>query len=920
MGELFFQNKELANNLLKYTCTKFNFNYDELIERLKTENIQKIIIQYVFTIDKTPEEHAILAGAISMWKLYNNCPLTIREYANMYKIRLRPEVYNFMIKHADILQKHIIFTRDFEITYFQSTMFLGMYLSTLKKSRTPFEIPQFFWMRIAIGQYYNSDTDDITNVLEAYDAYSTFQVVPASPTMFNMGFNTGSTASCMLYTIADEMDDILNIYKECGIATKNNAGLGICFSYLRHSQIGYEGMSQGVIPLAVIMDRTLKYIDQGGKRPGAMCGTLIIHHYDIPEFIQLKDQVNEDECKAKNMNTCVFLTDLFWERFHEDGIWTLFCPHETPELNRKFGPEYKRIYLEYEAKAEIWSRYLKYVSLSDIVSVVDDPSGILDANQLTMYNTLMKEFGNKPIPEKVSCRKFKASVLMEMITTMQAKTSHPFIGHWDNTQRKNNMENVGVVDSFNLCQEITIPRKLKEETGCCILSSLCIGRFVNSSREFNWTKFSKSVRFCVISLNKVIDKLDHVSDKVLRSNNNSRPIGIGVMGFANALYKMDIPFVDTSILEQYADGVLPSNFYFDDELKKRKVNPKLMEFNKKLWSCMYYNALKESCAEAKRYGPYPLFWSSPTAKGKLQYHLWQEEESLLNRKYPFSLTPCEPSEWGQDGTWELLIADIKQYGLRNALLLSCQPTASSSNIANATEMTEPYMYNMFVRKVMTGDFISINYDMVNDFKEIGLWNPTIIENIRMSKGSLLQIPEGPTFQESENGLTRSQIKRLRFLKEKYLTLFEMPQKILVQLAAQRQVFIDQTQSFNINIAEPTHKKLLTMHKMTHEYGLKTGMYYLRTRPTEDPLAIGHREENSILEQVKNQLNLKKKKTNTKKIINEILDVDIQKISEVINAIETKEVDIQNKIIKDTIATKIVEGEICTMKEGCISCQ
>lgn len=912
MGEYSNNNKLVANNLLKHTCTKLNFNYDELIMRLNTENIQKIIIQYVFGVDKIPEEHAILAGAISMWKLYCRCPLTVQEYAELYKVRLKSNIYDFMIKHHEFLQAHIVFTRDFEITYFQASMFIGMYLSTLKKNRTPFEIPQFFWLRIAIGQYHQSgstDQESLQNVLNAYENYSQYQVIPATPILCNMGFVTGATASCMLYTIADELEDILDVYKECGIATKNNAGLGICFSYLRHSNIGFEGISQGVIPLAVIMDRTLKYIDQGGKRPGAMCGTLIIHHYDVPEFIRLRDQVNEDESKAKNMNTCIMLTDYFYERLNENGIWTLFCPNETKKLNRTFGEEYKRIYIEYEEKADIWSRYQKYQALYDIVSVVDDPSVLLDKQQHTLYLTLKEEFEGKPIPEKVTCRKFKASVLMDMITEMQCKTSHPFIGHWDNTQRKNNMSNVGVVDSFNLCQEITIARRAKEETGCCILTSISIGKFVNKGGVFDWTNFSKTVRFCVNSLNTVIDNLDHVSNKVLQSNNNSRPIGIGVMGFANALYRMDIPFVDTSILSKWEDKELPSNFYSDNELKKRKINPVLAEFNKKLWSCMYFNALTESCNEAKKNGPYPLFSTSPTAKGKLQYHLWQEEEKLLGRKYPFSLTPCDPSEWGQSGSWDELIEDIKVYGLRNALLLSCQPTASSSNIANASEMTEPFMFNVFVRKVLTGDFISLNYDMVNDFRALNLWNSDTLENIRMAKGSILQVPE--------KGLTGPQIKRLRFLKEKYLTIFEMSQRILVELAAQRQVFIDQTQSFNINIAAPTPKKLMVLHQMTHDYGLKTGMYYLRTRANEDPLAIGHREENSILEQVKSQLNLKRKPEDLK----EIIDTDIQKIAEVINNIEIKDTNIQNKIIKETINTlKIKEGEVCTMKEGCISCQ
>ena len=981
----FVQNKALANKLLKYACDKYGFDYATLIGRLASESFQRLIIENVFTFENKPEEHAILAGAISMWKLYSNCPLTISEYADMYKVRLLPDVYTFLKTNSEELSKFINFEIDFEMTYFQTSMFTNMILATLKKGRTPFEVPQFLWLRLAVAQFKNRGTSKSTSEITAkshprtgdgslgaalakhgiysrspqshvpsgcalgassdlltdskninfpegvargdnsfhiisnncagnadgeagghipaseatlqeikcaYELFSRNYIIPASPTMFNMGFNTGAAASCMLYTIADEMEDILDVYKEAGMATKNNAGLGICYSYLRHSPIGYEGPSQGVIPLAVIHDRTLRYIDQGGKRPGAMCGTLIIHHYDVPEFIKLRDTVGEDEVKAKTMNTCIMLTDYFFQRLEEDGEWTLFCPKETPLLNGVFGKEYAEVYVMYEKKAEEWSQYQKYLAMKELFEYGGADTD-LDAGQKLLYKNLADKFSNSSVPDRVSCRKFKASVLMQLICKMQKTTSHPFINHWDNIQRKNNMDNVGPVDSLNLCQEIAIARKAKEETGCCILASLSIGKFVRThingvkTKYFDWDHFVRAVDMCVKSLNGVIDTLENVSDKVKKSNNNSRPIAIGVNGFANALFNMDIPYVDPNATPKKADGT-PD--YSEESLKQRKTNPAVIAFNYKLWSCMYYNALRTSCSEAKEYGAYPLFWSSKTAQGILQYHLWQQEEKDTGRKYPFELVPLEPSTWGQEGSWTELIEDIKKYGLRNALLLACQPTASSSNIASACEMTEPYMLNVFVRKVLTGDYISMNYDMVHDFEDLGIWNKATFESIRNNQGSVLFIPEA--------GLSEKQVTRLRFLKEKYLTIFEMPQKVLVELAGRRQVFIDHTQSFNVNIAKPDEKVLEHIHRLTHKWGLKTGLYYLRTRGASDPLDIRHREDDQVLDEVLTKLKPAASRSKKVSVVGEIVDQDVQKLIGVVQDKQKKYQDYQNNIIHE----------------------
>jgi ribonucleotide reductase alpha subunit len=961
LKSFFSPNIELADRLLSTACETLGFDSKQILSEVKQGLSQKIIIHHVFSLTDKPENHTKLAGAIAMWKQYCNSPSTISGYLNVFRPYLRDDVVKFMEDHKDILQYELdqAFSLDFDMTYFSVGTIIETYLARRKFDEEPVELPQFCYLRIAVGQFCSRKHDTIKNVINAYRRYSRKQGTPASPTIFNMGFKDGSPSSCMIYTIEDSLDDILKIMYEAGMASKNNAGLGMDFSGLRHSNIGRHGVSKGIIPLLKIWDDLTRYINQGGRRPGALTCSTRIHHYDIPEFIPLVDKVGEDHTKANKINTSIMLSDLFINRCIEEGKWTLFCPKQTGNLNLLHGKEFEAKYLEYERKAAIWNRYKKYSVLKDLQKFgeldiknerllneleqefqrkqPDDNEEYQKYLQIKnrqseeefLFNTLDKKFNEtpkgklydhyqvmkdllltlseddplyesankfvdvvrckimpskendpeyqlyidiktrrdseklflntmrekyEPVPEQIDSRELSADSIMDQICDMQIKSGMPYIIHGCNANRKNNMCNVGPVRSSNLCQEIMIPAVPKEQTGCCNLSSLALNAYVKDGK-FDFIEFGKSTQDFVVALNQVIDESRNVSDKVIRSNKLNRPIGIGVNGFGDMCHLLNIPAVDMNKLPKkigvdedgesiykYVDITEEAPDYDEESLKERVVNPELDELNWKIWSCMYYNALWKSKEEAKIYDPYENFWTSPTAQGKLQYHLWQEEVKETGREYPFKLYPAEPSEWGQEGSWEELIEEIKIYGLRNALLLTCMPTASSANVIGNCEGAEFHMQNIYTRKVLSGDYPVINFHMVRDFESINLWNESTYNNIISNSGSILHIPE--------HNLSKDQIIKLRFFKEKYLTMWEIPQKIMLQLAAQRQVFIDHSQSMNIYLADPTKEMLKSIHVYTNQMGLKTGMYYLRTRSANQAAKIG---KDKIVEKQDNDL-------------------------------------------------------------------
>lgn len=903
-----------ADQLLTNACRELGFDPKEVFADLKQDRsigYRRTIIRHVFSLTNRPEEHSRLAGAIAMWKQYLGSPTTIDGYLKVFGAYLRDDVVSFMRQHEAVLQAEVEsrFQNDFRMSFFSVGTLIETYLSRVSYEHDPQEIPQFCWLRIAVGEFRSRG---LSEVLRIYRRFSDHECIPASPTIFNMGFKEGAPSSCMIYAVGDSLKDILSVMKEGGMASKNNAGLGIDLSGLRHSNIGRHGKSKGITPLMKIWDDLTIYINQGGRRPGAATMSTRVQHYDTMEFVQMVDKVREDKDKVTQINTSIMLSDLFMKRCLEGGKWMLFCPKQTHPLNLLHGKEFEKLYLECEEKARVWKRYQKYRELKKLIAIQKEVELEKDQRYTELYHELQQEFDGKPTPQQIDSKEYEADAIMDAICDMQIKSGMPYIVHGCNTNRKNNMCNVGPVRSMNLCQEVTIPAVPGEQTGCCNLTSVSLSAFVRHPEGkpayFDFVAFGDCVQDLVLCLNQVIDETRNVSKKVIKSNQQSRPIGIGVNGFADMCYKLDLPPVDTSSLprfvghdhegnvvyrhEPYTSEAQPS--YTEEALKERSINPDLAELNYKLWSCMYYNALFRSKEEAKVHGAYPLFATSPLAQGRLQYHFWQEEERETGRKYPFKLQPLEPSTWGQDGSWGELIEEIKKYGVRNALLLTCMPTASSAQILGNCESIEFHMQNIYSRKVLSGDYPVMNFHMVRDLQRIGVWSKETYDNIIANSGSILQIPE--------TGLTSVQTKRLRFLKEKYLTMWELPQRISAELAGQRQVFIDQSQSWNVYFARPTKDLLKALHTLTWEMGFKTGMYYLRTRSSNDALRIGQKK------------------------VDEQVDLGLVEIQERVREVQKTKQRLldqeRDEAIKEVLMTSEKPQEICLLGANgeCIGCQ
>lgn len=900
---------EFINYLFTNACTEFGMSPEEiqsLIERLKTEDPQKVNIKYAFSLIENPEMNSLIAGAILTYAVYLECPLTLIEYANTFKDDLRPDVYNYLISHPE-LQNIIRYERDFRMHVFSVRTAISTYLSRLKYGEDPKEIIQFTWLRVAVGQFCSSKSlnrdEEIRN---CYEMYSSGKAIPATPTIFNMGFTKGAPVSCVIETIADDLGDIYSVLRATALASKNNAGLGVDLSNLRHSNIGRQGLSEGIIKFCKILDDSVQYVNQGGRRPGAMTISLRDFHYDLPEFIRLVDKVAEEETRVKKLDTSIMMSDLFFKRLEIPGsVWTLFCPHQTGNLVNLWGDEFEKEYLKYEKMAEVWDNYSKYKILKKLTSISESDKALL--------KTLSQQFDGKPIPTQINCRRFSTQSIMDEITEMQTKFSKVFIAHGCNINRKNAMQNIGPVKGLNLCQEITIPAVAEDQTGCCTLSSIALDKFASFSDsekkgKFDFLSFANIVRQCIRALNCVIDETKNVSEKMLKSNRLSRPIGLGVSGFGDMCNIMRISPTDPNRLpkmigiDEEGNDIYEYRSYLDQEpdynedaLRERELNPELEKHNFQIWSCMYYNALRESCNQAKLYGYYESFPSSQAAQGRLQYHLWQEEEMTTGRQYDFSLTPIEPSIWGQKGSWKELISDIQTYGLRNALLLTCMPTASSASLLNTTESVEFHTSNLYTRKVASGETIIMNYHCYRALQKLGIWNKSTYDIIQSSKGSILGIPE--------DCLTNDQKIELRYLKEMFLTMFEIRPKIMIDLACQRQVLIDHTQSTNFYISNPTQEMLANMHSYTNRKGLKTGMYYLRTTAATTPLDVKEKKTAHIFigevhdAQLVSYIEEEKKENKTKSM---------------------KEKEIVDKLISEAVNFDL--PEVCQKKEGCISCQ
>jgi ribonucleoside-diphosphate reductase alpha chain len=619
--------------------------------------------------------------------------------------------------------------RDRQFTYLGLQTLYDRYFLHWQEQRI--ELPQIFFMRVAMGLALKEDRPT-ERAIEFYHLLSSFDYMCSTPTLFNSGTLRPQLSSCYLTTIDDDLASIYQSIADNAQLSKWAGGLGNDWSKVRalgaHIR-GTNGKSQGVIPFLKVVNDTAVAVNQGGKRKGAVCAYLETWHLDIEDFLELRKNTGDERRRTHDMNTANWIPDLFIKRVIQDESWTLFSPDEVPDLHEIYGQEFEQKYQEYEQKAE--------------------------QGEIKLY------------------KKISAKTLWKKMLSMLFETGHPWITFKDPCNIRSPQQHCGRIHSSNLCTEITLNTS-SDEIAVCNLGSINLARHICDGK-LDLVKLKQTVSTAVRMLDNVIDINFYPVEKAARSNLKHRPIGLGIMGFQDALYRLGISYASVDAVA-FADQSMEQIAYF---------------------------ALEASALLAKERGRYSSYEGSLWSKGILPI------DSLAMLKESRGEDYCS-FEQGSSLDWEPIRRLISQHGMRNSNVLAIAPTATISNIVGVSQSIEPTYQNLFVKSNLSGEFTLINQYLVKELKQLGLWDTVMLNDLKYFDGSVQHIERIPAD-----------------VKERYVTAFEMDPRWLIEAAARRQKWIDQAQSLNLYLAEPSGKMLDNLYQMAWSRGLKT-TYYLRS--------------------------------------------------------------------------------------------
>ncbi|MGZ5267586.1 MAG: ribonucleoside-diphosphate reductase subunit alpha, partial [Caldimonas sp.] len=560
----------------------------------------------------------------------------------------------------------------------------------------------------------------------------------STPTLFNAGTRRSQLSSCYLTTVSDDLDGIYEALKENALLSKFAGGLGNDWTNVRAlgSHIkGTNGKSQGVVPFLKVVNDTAVAVNQGGKRKGAVCAYLESWHLDIEEFLELRKNTGDDRRRTHDMNTANWVPDLFMKRVMEGGDWTLFSPSTCPDLHDKFGKAFEEAYTRYEDKAA--------------------------RGEIKLF------------------KKMKAADLWRKMLTMLFETGHPWITFKDACNVRSPQQHVGVVHSSNLCTEITLNTG-DTEIAVCNLGSVNLAQHVTDG-ALDQVKLKKTIATAMRMLDNVIDINYYAVKKARDSNLRHRPVGLGIMGFQDALYQLRIPYASEEAVA-FADRSMEAVCYHA------------------------YWASTELAAERGRYSSYRgSLWDRGILPVDTLDLLAEQRGTLA------SGAPTVDIDRSSALDWNALRQRIGEHGMRNSNCVAIAPTATISNIVGVSASIEPSFGNLSVKSNLSGEFTIVNEYLVRDLKKVGLWDEVMVMDLKHFDGSLQRIDRVPAD-----------------LKSLYATAFEIETQWLVEAAARRQKWIDQAQSLNIYMAGASGKKLDETYKLAWIRGLKT-TYYLRTQ-------------------------------------------------------------------------------------------
>ncbi|MBE47643.1 MAG: ribonucleoside-diphosphate reductase subunit alpha [Gammaproteobacteria bacterium] len=618
--------------------------------------------------------------------------------------------------------------RDQQFTYLGLQTLYDRYF--IQSEGIRFELPQVFFMRVAMGLASKEDNRE-QRAIEFYNLISSFDYMVSTPQLFNSGTLRPQLSSCFLTTVPDDLHGIYSSIRDNAMLSKWAGGLGNDWTPVRalgaHIK-GTNGKSQGVVPFLKVVNDTAVAVNQGGKRKGAVCSYLETWHLDIEEFLELRKNTGDDRRRAHDMNTANWIPDLFMKRVFKDQDWTLFSPNTVPELHELHGKAFEDAYEEYERQAT--------------------------AGQITPYKTI------------------KATDLWRKMISMLFETGHPWITFKDACNARSPQQHKGTIHSSNLCTEITLNTS-QDEIAVCNLGSINLVNHVEQS-GLNQEKLKNTITTAVRMLDNVIDINYYSVPQAENSNLKHRPIGMGIMGFQDSLYKQRIPYASEQAVE-FADVSMEMISYYA------------------------ISASTELAEERDRYNSYEgSLWDQgvlPIDSLKILRETRGEDFFDVNME--------------QRLDWDNLRARIKQTGMRNSNVLAIAPTATIANISGISASIEPTYQNLYVKSNLSGEFTVVNPYLVDDLKKLNLWDDVMVNDLKYYEGSVQKIDRVP-----------DEIKHL------YATAFEMEPRWLVDAASRRQKWIDQAQSLNLYVAEASGKKLDITYRMAWLRGLKT-TYYLR---------------------------------------------------------------------------------------------
>jgi ribonucleoside-diphosphate reductase alpha chain len=735
---------------VKRAAKGLNVNSDEIFIKvitsvptegsITTKELDKLVYEIAAAYTGSHHDYSRLASSVAISSYHKETNPSFTE--TMMELNENGIINEVLIKTiekygSENIDNVINHENDYNFDYFAWRSLQEMYLLKLSNGKV-IERPQHMYMRVALWV-----TKTFEEAVEYYNSLSNQLISPATPIMINAGTKTPQLASCVLhYNNSDSRSGLLGTLNDISTYSSDAAGIGLSMSNIRskESRISSSGgFAGGLLKYLKIVNESLRFFNQQGRRPGSAAIYIEPWHKDIIDLLEIKKNTGSEEMRARDLFTALWIPDNFMRAVENNDSWYLFCPNDIitngiKPLQECYGDEYEENY---------------------------------------------KLAVSKGIGKKV-----KAQDIWNKIIESQIETGVPYLCSKDNANKKTNHQNIGVIKQSNLCNEIY---QFTDEntTAICTLSSMVLKNFINDGK-FDFNLLYNEVRKVVRALNKVVDINSYSTEQGRKGGLEQRAIAIGTQGLADVFYLMDYIFTS-------------------DEAKS---------LNKDIFETIYYAAISESneLCKTEEYQPYKFFEGSPMSKGEFQFDMWGLKDNDLS------------GFWD----WKQLKEDVKKYGVCNSLFTAQMPVASSAKITGSFEMTEPAHSALFNRRVVGGEILIVNKYLISDFEKIGIWSEDLKNEIIMNEGSV----QGINFNhylDPEDKNYNKKVKRIEHLIPKYKTIWEISQRELIDMSADRGPFIDQSQSMNIYMSEPTLPKISSAHFHGWRQGLKTLCYYVRTK-------------------------------------------------------------------------------------------